>query len=402
MNRWRKVTVEPEGKGAERILILCVDRDDDIGVKAKVKTPILGREENLKAAVSLALQVPEEAGANALFEAVKIYDGLKDKVGEDHQIATIAGSELRGVEADRKLVAELTTVLKNFPANGVVLVTDGFTEETVLPLVRSRVPVMSVRRITIKHSNAIEETAAVFSRYLKMLVENPRYSRIVLGLPGILTIVFGILWYFNQLFYAGVAFLVIIGSFLFVKGFGFDRKIRALYEGIRRYSPPPLEKQIVGFSTVAGVLLIGVGCYYSGAAVANYLSTLPDPPTDFGQWLTLLPILLGLFITKAITLIVIGICVMLSGGVIRWFLERDTRFWRTLVVMVVTAWSQQIIYQAAQILINPGRPYDELVFTIIIGILLAAASSLVTHLLHLRYAHLFKEKESEVAELKKS
>jgi len=237
---------------------------------------------------------------------------------------------------------------------------------------------------------------------LKMLVENPHYSRIVLGLPGILTIVFGILWYFNQLFYAGVIFLIIIGSFLFVRGFGFDKKFRILYEGIRRYSPPPLEKQIIGFSTVAGVLLISVGCYHSGAAVADYLSGLPNPPADFGQWLALLPILLGLFITKAITLIVIGICVMLSGGVIRWFLERDTRFWRTLAVMVVTAWSQQIIYQAAQILINPGRPYDELVFTIIIGILLAAASSLVAHLLHLRYAHLFKEKESEVEEFKKS
>jgi len=394
--------VESGGKEAERILILCVDRDDDIGVKAKVKTPLLGREENLKAAVSLALQDPEEAGANALFEAVRIYDGLKDKAEGDHQIATVAGSELRGVEADRKLAAELTTVLKSFPASGVVLVTDGFTDETVLPLVRSRVPVVSVRRITIKHSNVIEETAAVFSRYLKMLVENPYYSRIVLGLPGILTLVFGILWYFNQLFYAGVAFLIIIGSFLFVRGFGFDKKIRTLYEGIRRYSPPPLEKQIIGFSTVAGALLIGVGCYYAGAAVADYLSSLPSPPADFGQWLALLPILLGWFIAKAITLIVIGVCVMLSGGAIRWFLERDTRFWYTLVVMVVTAWSQQIIYQAAQILINPGRPYGDLVFTIIIGILLAAASSLVVYLLHLRYAHLFKEKESKVVEFKKS
>lgn len=392
--------MESGGKEAERVLILCVDRDDDIGVKTKVKTPLLGREENLKAAVSLALQDPEEAGANALFEAVRIYDGLKDKVGENHQIATIAGSELRGVEADRKLVAELTTVLKNFPASGVVLVTEGFTDETVLPLVRSKVPVMSVRRVTMRHSNAIEETAAVFSRYLKMLAENPHYSRIVLGLPGILTIVFGILWYFNQLFYASVAFLIIIGSFLFVKGFGFDKKMRTLYEGIRRYSPPPLEKQIIGFSTVAGVLLIGVGCYHAGAAVADYLFRLPNPPADFGQWLALLPILLGWFIVRAVTLIVIGICVMLSGGMIRWFLERDTRFWHTLVVMVVTAWSQQIIYQAAQILINPERSYEDLVFTIIIGILLAAASSLVVYLLHLKYAHLFKEKESEVAEFK--
>ena len=30
----------------ERTLVLCVDRDDDLGVKAGVKTPVLGREEN--------------------------------------------------------------------------------------------------------------------------------------------------------------------------------------------------------------------------------------------------------------------------------------------------------------------------------------------------------------------
>ena len=173
----------PTAAKSERILILCVDRDDDIGMKAGINTPILGRKENVNAAASLALRDPEEADANAMFEAVRIYDNLKKNAkGEEYEVATIAGSDLQGVEADRQLVSELTDVLQEFQATDVILVTDGYTDEMVLPLIESRVPVTSVRRIVIQHSKSIEETAAIFSRYMKVLVENPRYSRMLLGL----------------------------------------------------------------------------------------------------------------------------------------------------------------------------------------------------------------------------
>ena len=82
-----------------QILVLCVDRDSDLEVKADTKTPVIGREENLKAAVSLALSDPEEPDANAMFEAIRIFDRLNENKGsnETFQIATITGSELGGV-----------------------------------------------------------------------------------------------------------------------------------------------------------------------------------------------------------------------------------------------------------------------------------------------------------------
>jgi len=90
----------------KRTLILCVDRDGDLGIKGGVKTPVVGREENLNAAVSLALRDPEEPDANAIFEAVRVYDNLQSAVKSEEvfEVATIAGSELGGVEADRKIV----------------------------------------------------------------------------------------------------------------------------------------------------------------------------------------------------------------------------------------------------------------------------------------------------------
>jgi len=392
---------KPTKEGLERTLVLCVDRDDDLGVKVGIKAPILGREENINAAINLALRDPEEPDANAMFEAVRIYDHLREGAEdqEKYQIATITGSELGGVGADRKLVSELTDVLEAFPASDVILVTDGFADETVLPLVQSRVPVTSVRRIVVKHSESIEETAAVFSRYLKMLWENPRYSRIVLGLPGILMIVICVLWLLDLLLYGWIAFLIVVGGFLLFRGFRADKAILGFYKWIRELSAPPLPRQIATFSAITGFILIGVGFYQAGAFVAPILQPFP---TDIGQWLAMLPRLAGEFVSQSITLVVIGVCVINSGRAIRWFFERDLRLWRTIVILVMCAWSREIFYQVSQILINPALAYAGLVAAIITGILLTVAAVLVVFLLHRKYAKFFEEQEEKIEEFKES
>ncbi|MDH5391261.1 MAG: DUF373 family protein [Candidatus Bathyarchaeota archaeon] len=381
-----------------RILILCVDRDNDLGMKAGIKTPILGRKENIRAAATLALRDPEEPDANAMFEAVRIYDNLKKEAKEqeeEYEVATIAGSDLGGVGADRQLVAQLTGVLSGFSATDVILVTDGYTDEAVLPLIESRVPVTSVRRIVMKHSKSIEETAALFTRYLKILTENPRYSRILLGLPGILLIILGVLWVLEWLQYAGIAFLIVFGALLFVRGFRLDKATLNFYKWVREYSPPPYSVQIAGFSAVAGVLLILVGGYLGGTAVADALSTI-----DSSQWFASLPRLTGEFFSGSILLIVIGICVILSGRAIRLFFERDLRLWRTIVIVVVFAWSYTMFYEASRILINPQFSYAGLIVAIIIGIPLIVAAVFTVFVLRRRYASFFIGKEKEVEEFK--
>jgi len=381
----------------ERILVLCVDRDDDLGVKGGIKTPVLGRKENIKAATALILRDPEEPDANAMFEAIRIYDRLSEEVKDANgkcQIATITGSELGGVGADRKLVSELTGVLKEFPASDVVLVTDGYGDEAILPLVESRVPVTSVRRLVITHHKSVEETVTLFFRYLKILFENPRYSRTLIGLPGLLLIVLAILYAQGWLFYTWIAFLIVLGAFLFVKGFGIDKMAQNFYKWISEYSPPPFSVQITGFSTIAGVLLVAIGCYL-GAFVANsYL--IQNPPPDLGQWIAIFPRLVGEFISGAIALIVIGISVLLSGRVIRWFFERDPKLWRTIAIMVAVAVSYQIFYEASQILINPSLEYTNLVIAIIASIVLTVAAVLATNLLHRKYAKAFAGKDVKI------
>ncbi|HVP40587.1 MAG TPA: DUF373 family protein [Candidatus Krumholzibacteriaceae bacterium] len=384
------MTSQPEKK--ENVLILCVDRDGDISAKANLKTPIFGREENLNAAVAFALKDPEEPDANAMFEAIRVFDRLKTegKPHEDFQIATISGSEFGDVSADRKLVSELNEVLTNFRANEVVLVTDGYQDELVLPLIESRVPVSSVRRIVIKHSKSIEETAAVFSRYLKMVVEDPRYSRPLLGIPGILLIVLVVLSFYNLLGLTWLVFLVILGGALLIKGFGVDRAVKSAVKWAKDYEPPPVPVQIASFATAAGLLSVAIGIYLGLSEVSQRLIAFPT----LGE----MPSLLGEFIQYAAVLIFIGICVVLSGRAIKWYFEHDARLLRTVVIIAVAAWSSQIALQVSQILINPSSEYTGLVVSILVGILVGLSSLLAAFLVHRRYAGFFRKKGVEVEE----
>lgn len=384
----------------KRILILCVDRDGDLTAKAEIKTPLIGRDKNLNAAVSLALKDPEEPDANAMFEAIRVYDRLLSENNPDEafEVATVSGSELGSISADRKIVAELSEVLKSFPANEVILVTDGYSDEAVLPLIESRVPVSSVRRIVVKHSESIEETAALFSRYFKTLLENPKYSRIALGLPGLLFLILGVLAIFGLVHYYLMTFIIVLGTYMFVKGFRVDKMMKSAYVWVKEYSPPPLPVQISAFSMLAGILCMAIGFYLGSTSASEAIISLG---IDLSNWLNIFsPQIAGYFIMDSKDLVIIGICVALTGRAIRWYFERDARLLRNAALIVLVAWTRQILESASNILINPKIGYEVLIFSIVIGILLGVASLLVIVVIHRSARKFFKESEEKVEEFK--
>ena len=391
---------EPEEQRAERLLILCVDRDNDIGRKTGVRTPIIGKDENIESALQLIIADPEEADANAMFEAVRVYDSLgKDESSHDSfEIATIAGSEVGGIAADRKLVSELADVLKEFKADGLILVTDGYSDEDIIPLVQSRVPVTSVRRVVVKHSESIEETAEVFSRYFRMLIEDPRYSRIALGLPGILLIALGVLALlslivqFNVYLWAGIVGLIIVGSFLLGKGYGLDKKFTSFVSRAYRYSVSGL---VAGFSLIAGILLIGIGLYQAGSFVSENFSISITFPAEIGKLLELPPEIFGWLISESLDMAVIGVCIVFLGRSIGYLLERDSRFWRSSALVIVCAWSWTIFNEISQIIIDPSISPERLIVSVIVAIMVIVASGLSAHFLGKRYQDTFVEKLEE-------
>jgi putative membrane protein len=397
----------------KRILILCVDRDGDLEVKSGIKTPLLGRTANLDGAVALALKDPEEPDANAMFEAVRLYDRLHDEKQPEEvfEVATISGSELGGVSADRKLVSELNNLLESFSANEVILVSDGYSDEAVLPLVESRVPVSSVRRIVIKHSESIEETAAVFTKYIRLLVENPRYSRIALGLPGLLVFIFGVLWGINYfipgaIFWYGIAIVIVVGGFLLLKGFGVDKATKVFYAWARDYSPPSLPMQISNYTVIAGILCIAVSVYLGIANVNINVA----PAADIGGWLSMTPRLAYYFITGIIDLLVAGLIIVLIGRSVRLYVERDSRLLRNVALIVSVAWTRWVLIGTANVIIHYYNDTSAVVglndsifsgflFTIIVGILIGVASVLLIYIVNKSAKDFFKKRGEKTEDL---
>ncbi|MCL2134998.1 MAG: DUF373 family protein [Candidatus Bathyarchaeota archaeon] len=387
------------------ILVLCVDRDGDIEVKTGIKTPLIGRAANLDAAVSLALKDPEEPDANAMFEAVRLYDQLisKKNTAETVEVATISGTDIGGVTADRKLSAELTTILETYTTTEIIFVSDGYTDEAVLPIIESRgVPISSVRRIVIKHSESIEETAAVFTKYLKLIVKTPRYSRIALGLPGILVTVFAIFMLLNitlniSLFYYGIALTVIVGAFLLLKGFGVDTAAKKTYSSIRNYSPPALPIQISNYTAIAGILCVIVS-FYLGFQYANLNLMLA---TDLVEGISKIPVAISYFIKGSMDLMIIGTIIILVGRSLTFYFERDNKLLRNGALIAEIAWVRMILDTTANLLNQPrdtefiiglqNVAFQQFVQSIVVGILIGIASILLITIISKSTTGFFKK-----------
>lgn len=365
----------------KRTLVLCVDHDNDIGVKTGAKTPIIGREINLEIASKLALVDPEESDANAIFGAIRAYDSLSiESVDTQYQIATIAGSEYGGIRADRQVRDQLLDVLAQFAADSVILITDGFSDEAVIPIVQSHVPLLSIRRIVVKHSERIEESWAVFLRYIAKLGEDPYYSRWALGVPGILLISLAALWFFARE-YVSIVLLIFIGSLLVIKGFNVDKRIEALIFP----NPPNLIRL---FTTVTSLIIIGLGVYQT---YANFEGVPYSWPANAPQ-------LIGWIMRFAINLLIIGFCIFLVGITIYFYLLRDPRIWWTIVGIVATLWMREVSLAASEILLSSPITTDliqRLIIAAGLGIATTLTVILITFNLGKRFEYYFNRHEEK-------
>ena len=130
---------------------------------------------------------PEDTDSNAMFQAVKMYDRLKED-GYTVNIAAITGAESEGYEADREIVRQLELVLDQYKADTCVFVTDGASDKRVLPIVQARIKVNSIQLVIVKQAENLENAYFTVLEKLK----EPHYARIIFGIPAVLLILFAI------------------------------------------------------------------------------------------------------------------------------------------------------------------------------------------------------------------
>src|SRR3989338_6393394 len=175
---------------SEKILVLSIDRDDDVGRKAGVKGPIVGFENVKEAAHKLGLADPEDSDFNAMFEAMRVYGEVK--ATSQAELAVLTGHKNVGFTSDKIVADQFTAVLKKFPSTGVVFVTDGVEDEHTLPIIQSKVPVISVRRVLVKQAPQLESSYYKAKDFLEESLKEPRLARIVFGLPALTLLLLGL------------------------------------------------------------------------------------------------------------------------------------------------------------------------------------------------------------------
>ncbi|MEF8783707.1 MAG: DUF373 family protein [Haloarculaceae archaeon] len=237
------------------LLVLCVDLDDDLGRKTEVDTPVIGRDAVEESAVALATTDPEDSDVNVLFEGVHIADDIAD---ESVEVAAVTGLEGSDVAANQKVGEEVDRVLANLATGEDVralVVTDGAQDESVIPVIRSRVQIDGVRRVVVRQAQDLESMYYT----IKQVLDDPETRGALLVPLGIVLLIYPLSIVANMLGFPGTVLGVasaLLGLYLLGRGLGaaewldraVDRARAALFTG---------RMTIITYVVAAALLVIG-------------------------------------------------------------------------------------------------------------------------------------------------
>ena len=358
------------------ILIICIDRDDDLGEKTNLKSPIIGSKNCENAGMKLAISDPEEADANAIFAAIKTYNELS-RTGRKCEVAIVTGNHSGGFQSDEKMRKQIQSIVNKTKIVDAILVSDDSDESSIIPLVQDIISINSIQRIVIKHSGALEETYAVLGRYLKMLIFDQRYSKFALGIPGLLFLSWAFLALFNLLEQAITVTLAILGMAFVIRGFDLDRLTRSL---------PKLEltSYVRLFSSVAGSLVLIIGTFLGASSISQSIS-INEAFSSPSNLLSSAPELIGVFAVESLLLLWIGLGLFIAGDLLsNWIINKKRRVIRGVILLLTLVFLFLPIQQFAKLLIGMGDT-----FTFIASLIFGLAGSFISVIfLYQRYIRL--------------
>jgi len=249
-------------------LVVCIDRDDDLGRKASVAGPVVGRTNVLDAAVRLGTVDPEDSDTNALFAAVSLLDELRG-AGEECEVCVLTGSPKVGVLSDRRVADQFDDVLGRVGAKSAYLVSDGAEDEFLFPILASRLKVDGVRRVYVRQNASIESTYYTVVRALK----DPKLrAKTVLPL-ALMLLILGVAAADGVLLWGVIGLSIILGVYLIFWTFDIDETI---IDSLRGASTDIRQGSVAfGFGLFA-IALVGVG-FLSGY---NSYAGSTAPPLD--------------------------------------------------------------------------------------------------------------------------
>ena len=357
-----KLEKDVKATTANKLLVICIDRDDDLGRKTGISTPVVGRNACIEAAQRLALEDPEDADSNSIFFAVKTYEDLVSK-GYEAQVITVTGVENRGVQADEKVASEIKLVLKKFSANGAVIVSDGEDDEMVIPVIQNVIPVISVQRVVMQVSRTIEHSYAVFGKFLKLVMYNPKYSKFFLGVPGILLLIGGIgaVTGYNVEIFA--VLITILGGAFLIRAFDIDK-------AWTNWAKPTPEGFTRMFTLITGLILI------AASVPAGITTVSPENISGDVGIINLITdeVVIGQFVSGMIPFLWIGLGTIFVGILFSNWLNRKLRHISDLLRIIVLVALYPTVHQFTNILMYEESSFS-LILPLVAGFAVTAASA---------------------------
>ena len=217
------------------LLVLCVDLDDDLGRKTGIPTPVLGDDDVTEAAVALATADPEDSDVNVLFQGVTVHDELAAQ-GEAVTVAAVTGGDGSDVQANRAVGAEVDRVLAELSTGeevSAIVITDGAQDESVLPVIRSRMPIDGMRRVVVRQAQDLESLYYT----IKQVLADPETRGTILVPLGILLLIYPLVVLANRFDVAGAAVLGLIsggvGLYSLFRGLGLEASVDRTADALR-------------------------------------------------------------------------------------------------------------------------------------------------------------------------
>lgn len=330
-----------------KTLVLCIDRDNDLGEKANRKGPIIGIAENIKAANDMALIDPEDTDVNAIFGAVKIAKELNT------EIATLTGDRNTGIISDEEISRQLDQVIDKFKPESVILVADGTEDEQIIPIVQSRIKINSIRTIIVRQSKELEKAYFKIINFIKEVEKDPNTARLVFGIPGLILILLAAGSILGVSVYALDFILAITGLYLVLKGFSYEE---AFFSRLSDIMSSLSSKRIIALTYLLALLVLAIG-----------FTNLYDEYIEIGP-VGFVDMLLMLSLADSANIILLAIIIVIIGRIFDDYASERYLDIRKDLILLSFLLLIKIVTEAGAKYWSEGTPTSTFLQSVIIGI----------------------------------
>jgi len=240
-------------KKEDRYLVIVVDMDDDVGRKANIKTPVLGRSNCINAAVKLGLADPGDTDVNSILGGVKLYDDLK-REGNQVELAIISGyKDVESKECARRIKEQLDFLLYLYEPTFVYFVSDGKEDELVLKYLEGKDVFVWKKRVVVKQSEYLESTYYLIQEFLKKTMS--QYLPFIFTSIGFAMVIYAIFADLGWRIIVGI-----VGLYILSEGSGL---IEDLKKALKEEGKSFEFRRLTPIANTIAILIIAIGALYS-------------------------------------------------------------------------------------------------------------------------------------------